>query len=725
MNNDEIQIEDLLEYIPADCNYDYWLRVGMALKWEGYDVSVWDTWSMTADNYIGHDKLVDKWETFRSFPMGGCVTMGTIKMLAKEHGWRPQRNQHISSRSADKQGIDMFRRFINKMHSPEDEICIIRHAKYDEERGKWIPANGGVSTSVTELNRRLEDAETLADVIGGEYTAAAGCWMRVNPMTMFGNSDEDVAKYKYALIESDDMPKDEQKRIMLEELRLPCAALIDSAGKSIHAHVKVDAHNLDEFRERVRYLYKICANYGLILDENNKNPSRMSRLPGAERNGYIQRLIDMDVGCESWEDWISYIHKRETGLPRMKGLDELIHNPPVLAEPLINGVLRKGRKMLISGASKTGKSFSLIGLAYALAFGRKWMGFQCTQSKVLYINLEIADDSFDTRMLDVARALGIEPTELLSNGNLKWLDMRGINRSLESLSASIIDLCKDEDFGAIILDPIYKVSFANENDAQEMAKFCNAIDTICQQLNCAMIYCHHHSKGSQSGKSAIDRMSGSGVLARDPDAIVDLLELEYTPDAKKWLYEKHMRTTIEWYLDTYAKGWRETIPDEDELNDIKILEECTRYRLSNDIKGAMNRDIQQQQGALETITPIRFSASVREFPPLVPRNVYFMHPLHYADTDDIFEDAKPLDQAMTSKVEEKKSKMDRMKYLYMTGKIARDEEGFVTVDDMAEAMGISAKTVQRYLNESVELFEVVKGINRHQKSKFRLKNATF
>lgn len=186
-----------------------------------------------------------------------------------------------------------------------------------------------------------------------------------------------------------------------------------------------------------------------------------------------------------------------------------------------------------------------------------------------------------------------------------------------------------------------------------------------------------------------------------------------------------MRTTIEWYLDTYAKGWRETIPDEDELNDIKILEECTRYRLSNDIKGAMNRDIQQQQGALENITPIRFSASVREFPPLVPRNVYFMHPLHYADTDDIFEDAKPLDQAMTSKVEEKKSKMDRMKYLYITGKVVRDEEGFVTVDDMAEAMGISAKTVQRYLNESVELFEVVKGINRHQKSKFRLKNATF
>ena len=47
-----------------------------------------------------------------------------------------------------------------------------------------------------------------------------------------------------------------------------------------------------------------------------------------------------------------------------------------------------------------------------------------------------------------------------------------------------------------------------------------------------MIYCHHHSKGAQGGKKAMDRASGSGVFARDPDALVDFTPLEMTEDYK-------------------------------------------------------------------------------------------------------------------------------------------------------------------------------------------------
>lgn len=45
--------------------------------------------------------------------------------------------------------------------------------------------------------------------------------------------------------------------------------------------------------------------------------------------------------------------------------------------------------MMISGASKSGKSFLLMQLAIALSEGGKWLGFQCKKSKVLYVNLEI------------------------------------------------------------------------------------------------------------------------------------------------------------------------------------------------------------------------------------------------------------------------------------------------------------------------------------------------
>ena len=35
--------KELLRYIPADCSYDEWLKVGMALKHEGADWTVWMT----------------------------------------------------------------------------------------------------------------------------------------------------------------------------------------------------------------------------------------------------------------------------------------------------------------------------------------------------------------------------------------------------------------------------------------------------------------------------------------------------------------------------------------------------------------------------------------------------------------------------------------------------------------------------------------------------------
>lgn len=79
---------------------------------------------------------------------------------------------------------------------------------------------------------------------------------------------------------------------------------------------------------------------------------------------------------------------------------------------------------------------------------------------------------------------------------------------------------------AIVIDPIYKVITGDENNASEMGAFCNQFDKICAQTGCASIYCHHHSKGSQGMKKAMDRASGSGVFARDPDAQLDIIQLE-------------------------------------------------------------------------------------------------------------------------------------------------------------------------------------------------------
>ena len=78
---------------------------------------------------------------------------------------------------------------------------------------------------------------------------------------------------------------------------------------------------------------------------------------------------------------------------------------------------------------------------------------------------------------------------------------------------------------AVVIDPIYKVITGDENSADQMAAFCNQFDRVATELGCAVVYCHHHSKGSQGSKRSMDRVSGSGVFARDPDALLDMIEL--------------------------------------------------------------------------------------------------------------------------------------------------------------------------------------------------------
>lgn len=194
-----------------------------------------------------------------------------------------------------------------------------------------------------------------------------------------------MTEYRYALVESDGLDIETQNAI-IHQLELPCAALVYSGKKSLHAIVRVDAPDYAEYRRRVDYLYSVCQKNGLVLDQACRNPSRLSRMPGAMRGEQKQYLLETNFGKANWGEWKDWVES-------------------------------------------------------------------------------VTDDLPDT---------------------------------------------------------------GDENSADQMAKFCNQFDLVCRELGCAVIYCHHHSKGAQGGKRSMDRASGSGVFARDPDAMLDMTELEPT-----------------------------------------------------------------------------------------------------------------------------------------------------------------------------------------------------
>lgn len=229
---------------------------------------------------------------------------------------------------------------------------------------------------------------------------------------------------------------------------------------------------------------------------------------------------------------------------------EMINDRPPLSPELISGLLRFGHKMIVSGASKSAKSFFLIELGICISEGRDFLGFHCAEGNVLYINLEIDRASCLNRIFTIYDAYGIKAPR--KGGFVVW-NLRGHAMPLDKLVPKIVRRLKNADINVIIIDPIYKVITGDENSASEMGYFCNQFDRICDATGCSVIYAHHHSKGAQAGKAAQDRSSGSGVFARDPDAMVDLVELDLTEEVMNKVADDP--TDSGWQMDMVARDF--------------------------------------------------------------------------------------------------------------------------------------------------------------------------
>lgn len=66
-------------------NYEYWVKVGMALHNQNTDnYELWDHWSKKAHNYCGETKSREKWGTFKRKRKGKVITIGTLKKWARQ-----------------------------------------------------------------------------------------------------------------------------------------------------------------------------------------------------------------------------------------------------------------------------------------------------------------------------------------------------------------------------------------------------------------------------------------------------------------------------------------------------------------------------------------------------------------------------------------------------------------------------------------------------------------
>ena len=295
--------------------------------------------------------------------------------------------------------------------------------------------------------------------------------------------------------------------------------------------------------------------------------------------------------------------------------------------------------MLLAGPSKAGKSFALIGLAVSIAEGRPWFGWRCAQGRVLYVNLELDRASCLHRFRDVYAAMGVAPENLSS---ISVWNLRGKSKPMDQLAPSLIRRAARERPLAVIIDPIYKVITGDENSADQMAAFCNQFDKVADSLGCAVVYCHHHSKGSQGQKRSMDRASGSGVFARDPDALLDMIELHVSDELRKRLESDALRMWVESWMDANEAAfgdWRSRVAEEDLADGERLMSACRPMAEGAGWQRHFLDGVLAARRSAAALTAWRVEGTLREFPRFEPKNLWFQYPMHREDASGTLRDA--------------------------------------------------------------------------------------
>jgi RecA-family ATPase len=207
---------------------------------------------------------------------------------------------------------------------------------------------------------------------------------------------------------------------------------------------------------------------------------------------------------------------------------------PPLPPLVIWHLLHQGSKMLLGGNSKGRKTWALLDLAISVATGADWWGFHCRKGPVCYINLEIQPQFFRMRCKKICETKNVQP----EHGMFFHWPLRGHAKPMTELIKDILGFLQQHKLSLVIIDPIYKTLppfSGSENDSAMITQLLNEVETITIDTGAAVLFCSHFSKGDQSEKVSMDRVSGSGAWSRDPDTLLTMTAHEendcFTVDA--------------------------------------------------------------------------------------------------------------------------------------------------------------------------------------------------
>lgn len=214
----------------------------------------------------------------------------------------------------------------------------------------------------------------------------------------------------------------------------------------------------------------------------------------------------------------------ERELPPIVDVFDLLAEPMPEPPEIVKGLLHQGSRMVIGGGSKSYKTWGLLDLGISVSTGAHWWDFETVQGRVLYVNLELPAWAIRQRIEKICKAKGIK---IPSRDLLKILNLRGYSAPMAKLRPKLEKAMTGLAYSLSILDPSYKLmTGGDESGTGDVSNLLAEIELFAVNTKAGVAFGSHFSKGNQSQKESIDRISGSGLFARDPDSIVTLTKHE-------------------------------------------------------------------------------------------------------------------------------------------------------------------------------------------------------
>lgn len=196
----------------------------------------------------------------------------------------------------------------------------------------------------------------------------------------------------------------------------------------------------------------------------------------------------------------------------IKSGTELVNNPVPSIKYRILGLLRaNGARMSITGQYKMRKSLLAHDLAFRVAAGEDWLCFKTTKGKVLYVNLEIAEEKFQERTQDLQSSCSYDSESLEGFREVTILDSNlRLDSSIETIQY-LLNECKTDNFKVdmLILDPRARSISDSENEEVVIKRFCANIDTLLKNnKGLSIVIVTHMGKDPSKGAIGHSRYSG-------------------------------------------------------------------------------------------------------------------------------------------------------------------------------------------------------------------------